>query len=126
MKKHANRIAFVWFIVLYVFTIFHFIGGEMGANASRIETYPSASVDLDIPNYPFVFIPNQSESFNLNEGCNNIQTPVRKTHHFNSYASTLPNELMLECIYSTYISYSTQTVIQFQKTDIIFPFHYFS
>lgn len=78
-----------------------------------------------LPNSSSFFFNQQTENENCIEQINTIPTPVRKTHHYNSYLSSKPIECAQIRTFNTFIAYQAHTVIQFEETDIVFPFHFF-
>lgn len=127
MKMFAQRFGFVSIVILYLFTVYNYnksiVHAAVTAQSNSTDVY---IVDSDGQNYPFLFTFNQPQSSNLVEGFNNIPTPVRKSHTLNSFERSNPLEYINFIAFSKFIFYSSKTVIQFQKTDIPFPFHQFS
>jgi len=65
----------------------------------------------------------QSESSVNNT--NNLPTPNFKNPFNGIWAITKTTERLFETAYSQYTNISKNFLIQYRKTDIIFPFHYF-
>ena len=122
MKKIIKVIGIASVLLLYFYTISYY-GRNTFAADSAITNNQASRIDNYLPNTSVLFFIHQNQ--NIVENSNNIPTPVRKTHHFNSFTSSKQFEFSQLSTYSKSIFYTTHTVIQFQKTDIIFPFHYF-
>lgn len=127
MKMPAKRIGFVLVVLLYLFTVYNYNKNIFYTNAVIHSGFSEVSyVDSDEKNNPFNVLSNQTQITSLVEGFNNIPTPVRKSHSLNSFERSNPLEYIEFIAFSKFIFYSSRKIIQFQQTDISFPFHQFS
>lgn len=68
---------------------------------------------------------NTDQSDSSTSFCNKIPRTTPK-NYFNQFSScTIASELLLFSSFSRYNFFSKNLIIQFGKTDIVFPFHYF-
>lgn len=123
MKKVIKTIGISSLLLMYIMVVNYYGSNLISANSASMDKQMSYNNNY-LSNSSLFLIP-QIQIENIVQAANNIPTPVRKTHHFNAYIRLLPFELNLVDPYSKSNFYITHTIIQFQKIDIVYPFHFF-
>lgn len=126
MKMFSKRLGFAFVLIMYLSALYTTKGYRIANYKESFSKNESASISPDDLNANFEFILNKTQNTFGVEGFDKMPTPVRKSHTFNSFERSNPIRFVKFIIFSRQILYASNTVIQFQKTDISFPFYLFS
>jgi len=124
VKKNASAIVLVNFLVLYGLSLSLFGSQIIGSDNSSAKNRPCNNESYYAIN-PLDSFRHCIKTENLVDGFNNLPVTTLKKH-FNAFSTKIKTaELFHINEFAKYITYTKSTVIDFEQSDIIYPFHFF-
>ncbi|MBU1013757.1 MAG: hypothetical protein KKG99_12195 [Bacteroidetes bacterium] len=124
MKKNVSAIVLVNFLVLYGLSLSLFDSQIIGSDNSSAKNQPCENESYYAIN-PLDTLRHCIKTENLVDGFNNLPVTALKKH-FNAFSTKIKTaELFHINEFAKYISYTKNAVIDFEQSDIIYPFHFF-
>lgn len=124
MKNVFRIVGMALVLLLYVYTA-KTIVGHSSFERKTIEQNAPLSLSTAAQSVSFAFIVPPPQNQSSVESTNLVPTPVRTTHHHHLFESSKKLDLKQLASVYRFIYFSKNTIVQFRKTDIVFPFHYF-
>lgn len=124
MKKYISVTFLVNFLVLYGLSLSLYSSKIIGSDPFSTQNRP-CNTESYYTIGPLDSFRHSIKTENLVNGFNNLPVTTLKKH-FNAFSTKIKTaELFHINEFAKYISYTKDAVIDFEQSDIIYPFHYF-